>query len=89
MRSQLAWELFLRFGGLYVGRKDYNKSVQKLLIISNFVKTDRIIKFKILSMTNKGYKMLAGEKKTLKLDKKNSEKLELLKDLLSVNLRVL
>lgn len=63
MRSQLAWELFLRFGGLYVGRKDYNKSVQKLLIISNFVKTDRINKFKILSMTNKGYKMLAGEKK--------------------------
>ena len=64
MCSQLAWELFLHFGGLYVGRKDYNKSVQKLLIISNFVKTDRIIKFKILSMTNKGYKMLAGEKNT-------------------------
>ena len=63
MRSQLAWELFLHFGGSYVGRKDYNKSVQNLFIISNFVKTDRIIKFKILSMTNKGYKMLASEKK--------------------------
>ena len=69
MRSQLAWELFLRFGGSYVERKNYYKSVQKLLLISNSVKTDRINKFKILSRTNKGYKMLAGEKKTLKLGK--------------------
>ena len=69
MRSQLAWELFLHFGGSYAGRKDYNKSVQKLLIISNFVETDRINKFTILSKTNKGYKMLPGEKKTLKLVK--------------------
>ena len=67
MRSQLAWELFLRFGGSYVERKNYYKSVQKLLLISNFVKTDRINKFKILSKTNKGYKMLAGAKKNTKI----------------------
>ena len=42
-------------------------SVQKLLIISNFVETDRINKFIILSRTNKGYKMLSGEKKNTKI----------------------
>ena len=67
MRSQLAWELFLHFGGSHVGRKNYYISVQKLLIISNFVETDRINKFTILSRTNKGYKMLSGEKKNTKI----------------------
>ena len=67
MRSQLAWELFLHFGGSHVERKNYYISVQKLLIISNFVETDRINKFIILSRTNKGYKMLSGEKKKTKI----------------------
>ena len=59
----------MHFGGSHVERKNFYISVQKLLIISNFVETDRINKFTILSRTNKGYKMLSGEKKTLKFIK--------------------